>query len=272
MPRSHRLKMQRDSQAQRPRSIVTEGLIVAGATAAAYLLTFAYEYGYCSYFGIPGFLIEPSTGTILFAAIFILVAGVLFIELSHLPRVLLSAIPWPILRLRLTLLALIWGTHTAMGLSFNWLKLLNLSMLTLLLVGTYLYALIFTSGSFAERISKGEKDAELPKSAWDGPKKIFGATAVGSVLIFCFAMNSAFVIGTLHARFQTGFTIVKSTPDLAVVKRYGDRLIAIRYEGRSPQATGEFRVIEKEKDMEFMNLEKLTIQSVRNNMNNKSAN
>ena len=47
-----------------------------------------------------------------------------------------------------------------------------------------------------------------------------------------------------------------------------DRLIAIRYAGASPRATGEFRVIDKEQDMEFINLDKLTIESVRRQTGN----
>lgn len=188
MPRPHRLKMQRASEAQKPRSIVTDGLIVAGATGAIYLLMFAYEYGYCSYFGIPGFLIEPTTGTTLFAALFILGAYILFIEASHLPRLLLAAIPWPQLRLRLVIVALMWGLPLLMDASFHWLTVLNLSLGTLLVFSDHVFALIFTSGSFTERILQGEKGTETSKSAWDGPKKIFGAVALGSLVIFYFAM------------------------------------------------------------------------------------
>lgn len=268
MTRFHWLKTRRASEAQKPRSIVTDGLIVAGVTAAAYLLTFAYEYGYCAYFGIPGFLIEPSTGTILFAAMFILGASILFIDISLLPRELLAAIPWPRLRTRLILLALMWGTPALMDMPFDWLKVLNLSAWTLLILTDYVYALIFKSGSFAERISQGEKNTETSKSAWDGPMRVFGATAVGSVLIVYFAMISAWTIGTIHARFQEGFIVLKSTPDIAVIKRYGDRFVAIRYAGAPPRATGEFRVMDGKKDMEFMNLGKLTIESARRQRDN----
>lgn len=263
MPRSHRLKMQRASEVKKPRSIVTDGLIVAGVTAAVYLMTFAYEYGYCAYFGIPGFLIEPSTGTVLFAAFIISVAGVLIIEASHLPRLLLATIPWPRLRTRLVLVAFMWGAPVLMDMPYNWLRVLNLITWTLFLLIDYALALVYESGSFAERISRGEKDTETSKSPWDGPTRTFGTTAVGLVLLIYFAMTFAWTAGTINARFQEGFTVLKSTPDIAVIKRYGDRFVAIRYAGTSPRATGEFRVIDREKDMEFMNLDKLAIESVR---------
>lgn len=263
MPRSHRLKTQRAAEVQKPRSLVTDGLIIASVTAAAYLLTFAYEYGYCAYFGIPGFLIEPSTGTILFAALFILGAVILLIEMSHLPRELLAAIPWPRLRTRLILVILIWITPALTGTPFRWLMTFNLAASTLLLLSDYIFALIFTPGSFSQRISQGEKETETSKSAWDGPKRTFGATAVGLVLIVYMALLGAWLIGSIHARFQDSFIVLKSTPDIAVIKRYGDRLIAIRYEGTPPRATGEFRVIDKDQSGDFINLNKVSIESVR---------
>ena len=263
MPRSHRLKTQRAAEVQKPRSLVTDGLIIASATAAAYLLTFAYEYGYCAYFGIPGFLIEPSTGTILFAALFILGAVILLIEMSHLPRELLAAIPWPRLRTRLVLIALMWITPTLTGTPLRWLMTLTLAVSTLLLLSDYIFALIFTTGPLTQRISRGEKETQTSKSAWDGPKRTFGTTAVGLVLIAYMALLGAWLIGAIHARFQDSFIVLKSAPDIAVIKRYGDRLIAIRYEGTPPRATGEFRVMDKDQNGEFINLNKFSIESVR---------
>lgn len=256
--------MQRASEVEekKPRSLVTDGLIVAGATAGTYLITFAFEYGYCSYFGVPGFVIEPSTGTILFAAFIISATLISLVEASYVPRKLLAAIPWPKLRVRLVLVAFIWGLPALMGVPFNWHHVLSSSIWTLLLLGGYLYALIFMSGSISERISHGEKNIDISHSAWDGPMKIFGVRAVGFMLIFYACVIISWAAGTISARFQEGFIVLKSTPDLAVIKRYGDRFIAIRYAGTPARATGEFRVVDREKDMEFLNLDKLTIGSI----------
>lgn len=272
MPRSHRLKMQRAAETQKTRSIVTDGLIVAGATAGAYLLTFAYEFGYCAYFGIPGFLIEPSTGTILFAAIFIFGAAFLCIDASLLPRELLKAIPWPRLRVRLVFLVFIWCSPWLMDIPFDLFAVLFISLWTFILMADHIYALFFRSGAFSERIWQGEKDNETSISAWDAPRKIFGAKAVSSVQIVYLAMLIAYIIGTIHARFQEGFTVLKSAPDIAVIKRYGNQFVAIRYSGASPRATGEFQVISRENDMEFMTLDKLSIKSVRRRRDGDSKN
>lgn len=156
-----------------------------------------------------------------------------------------------------------WVTPALMGARFHWLFVLNLAVTTLGIMFDYVYALIFRKGSFTERIAQGEKDSETSVTAWDGPRKTFGAATVGSVLLLYIAILIAWAIGTIHARFQEGYVVLKATPEFAVIKRYGDRVIAIRYEGSPPTATGEFRVLELEKDMEFINVDKLSIESVR---------
>jgi hypothetical protein len=156
-----------------------------------------------------------------------------------------------------------WITPTLTGTPFRWLMTLNLAVSTLLLLSDYIFALIFTTGPLTQRISRGEKETETSKSAWDGPKRTFGTTAVGLVLIAYMALLGAWLIGAIHARFQDSFIVLKSAPDIAVIKRYGDRLIAIRYEGTPPRATGEFRVMDKDQNGEFINLNKFSIESVR---------
>lgn len=221
MTRLHRLKKQKASKAQKPRSIVTDGLIIAGATAAIYLLTFAFEYGYCAYFGVPGFLIEPSTGTILFAALSILVASVLLIEASRLPRELLAKIPWPRLRARLLIAVLMWGIPALVGGPFGWLLIFTLGITTLTLLSDYVFALAYRSGSFSERIAQGEKNIGTSKSPWDGPTNTFGTRAVGLTLIVSYAVLIAWVAGAIRARFQEGYIVLKSslTPPKTQVKR-----------------------------------------------------
>ena len=49
------------------RTLLTEGVLLAAASAFIYAITFVYEYGYCRYFGIPASLISPNASTFLVA-------------------------------------------------------------------------------------------------------------------------------------------------------------------------------------------------------------
>lgn len=50
-------------------SILTEGIVLAGLSAYAYLLAFFYEFGYCSHFKLPANLISPNLSTLLVVAL-----------------------------------------------------------------------------------------------------------------------------------------------------------------------------------------------------------
>ena len=49
--------------------LLTDAIIIAFISGYIYLITFYYEYGYCSYFNIPNGLISPSLNTILIFAV-----------------------------------------------------------------------------------------------------------------------------------------------------------------------------------------------------------
>lgn len=47
---------------------ISEGILLAAATALSYGIAFAYQSGYASYFGMPPLLLTPTIGTVLKAA------------------------------------------------------------------------------------------------------------------------------------------------------------------------------------------------------------
>lgn len=47
---------------------ISEGILIAAASALSYAVAFAYEAGYAEYFGIPPLLISPNVGAVLKAA------------------------------------------------------------------------------------------------------------------------------------------------------------------------------------------------------------
>lgn len=60
----------------KPKKVISLTLILATIPAYIYFVSFEYELGYCDYFNIPRYLIEPSLTTILiFAAT---LSGILF--------------------------------------------------------------------------------------------------------------------------------------------------------------------------------------------------
>lgn len=54
------------------RKILSEGLLIALATAFAYAMAYKYQSGYFSYFGMPSLYITPTTGMVIKAAVSLL--------------------------------------------------------------------------------------------------------------------------------------------------------------------------------------------------------
>jgi hypothetical protein len=65
-------------------------VVLAGLTAYAYSVAFSYEYGYCQYFDIPASLITPSITTMLIAAAAIFAFVLPFLQISEILSPVLS--------------------------------------------------------------------------------------------------------------------------------------------------------------------------------------
>lgn len=261
MARFQKMKVKNSSEGSEAKSILSEGFIVAGMTAAIYFFTFAFEYGYCFYFGIPGFFIEPTTGNVLFSALVMAFAIAYLISVGQLPGELFKKIPSATLKIRLVIVAIIWINYFLSVGGSRWLGLILMVLLTILLLVDYIFSFIFSSGTMSERIASA--DAYIVRStskSMTEQGKLYRKMLTYFMLAY-FALLIAFFSGLAHARLQKGFVVLKSSPEFAVIKRYGDRVIAIRYEGSPAKSTGEFRLLDKDNEREFLNLDELTINS-----------
>lgn len=70
------------------RSKVSEGILLATASAAAYAVAFSYREGYASHFGFPPVLLSPSLGAVLQAA------GVVAVALMYVWNIAVGIWPW----------------------------------------------------------------------------------------------------------------------------------------------------------------------------------
>ncbi|MFG0674232.1 hypothetical protein [Delftia sp. WSY_7] len=264
MARFQKLKIKDASGEAKFKSLVSEGIVVAGLTAAIYFLTFVFEYGYCSYFGIPGFFVEPTTGNILFSALIMSFTVAYFISVGQMPVVFFKMIPSATLKVRLVLVAILWTSYFLSVGGFRWSGLVLAILLTFILLHEYMLNLIFTSGTLNERIASADAYIKRSDSGSLTERSKLYKKILAYFMLTYLALVVAFFSGLAHARLQKGFVVLKSSPEFAVIKRYGDRVIAIRYEGSPAKSTGEFRLLDKDNEREFLNLDDLTISSYKN--------
>jgi hypothetical protein len=241
-----------------PSSFVTDAAaMVAAATAMIYAVAFSFEVGFCQHFGIPLFLIIPTTSVILFALFGVVSVGFLLVQVMSIERAILGATSLPALfrsRLESSLLFALGGLASF---GFSWSALGAAAFGFFMWCGIYIPALFFPKrGTFVERLREveGARDYVGEASPFVGL-----AAAVGErgIQLFLFALLSCFIaasVGTATARTQKKFQIIAARPDLALVKSYGDLMIGIKFDESKKAATGEIVVFKMDHDFKQVNL------------------
>lgn len=233
------------------RSLLTEGVIIAAASALVYMATFLYEYGFCSYFEIPANLIDPSLATILVAAGTIgtvLASSLWFLGLTaplfkavhnkelHAYRYFFAYSA--VVSAFGILLAVIYGFSWP---SFVW-YIGGFTVLALLMFGhTFLFN---RHVPLAERFSEQARiqDGD-PFYVTDVLKIWFGKSAVYILVVCMSVLGIAFLIGNGEASKRDRFLVLKQEPDLVVLRNYGSVLLTARFSRESKQLSNEFVVI-----------------------------
>lgn len=233
-----------------PRSLLSEGIVLASASAYVYLAAFLYEFGYCSFFSIPATLISPSLSTVLVAAAAI--GGVL---LSSLKLLGLSA---PLLRAAADPQKAAYGEFFRFNALFVILGILLGTIYgvswrgALIFFGAVaLFELVYFAPVFLFDRKKSLRDrfeayAKAKPDQLDLPilfTEWFGRGWVPAALILSGLLLLAFVVGNGEASRKERFLTLKSSPDMVVLRSYGDLLIAARFDREQKLVSNELLLI-----------------------------
>lgn len=224
-----------ESTSSRFQSVITEGILIALASAYVYLVTFFYELGYCTHFGIPAAFISPNITTILVAAAGI--GGLVFSSLQFLgfsvPLIRAATNPsesqkpyrqfFGVNAFLLVFGILLWRTY-----GISWYGFLIFSIGVLLL-----NFLFFGLGLIIYRKEKSLRDKfeamcndEQAFNIWGLLIEKIGRGGVGLILILALTTCLAYLIGNGEAVRQKKFLVLKEPDNYALLRTYGDLLIA----------------------------------------------
>lgn len=244
------------------RNLLSEGILLAGASAYVYLVTFVYEYGYCSHFSIPRTLISPSLATVLIAAAAIGGVFVSSLKLLGLSAPLLRATVDP----KQAPYRLFFGMNTLFAISGILLATIyGLSVRgALIFVGAVsVFELVYFAPVFLfnrkkplrerfETYTKSKPDQlDLPIlfTEWYGKSWLLPILILFALLLF------AYLVGHGEATGKERFLTLKSSPDVVVLRNYGDLLIAARFDRARKVVSEELVLIRLGNDQkaEFFN-------------------
>jgi hypothetical protein len=257
------------------KSILTDGVLIAIATAFAYFATFVYEIGYCSNFLIPFSLISPNTSTILVAAAAI---GSIFVSSMN-----LLGFTTPLFRrakkgdgdiiLAFTgffIIALIFATKIY-DLSFKQIGYAVLGFLIFMIlpiipiffssIWKYLKSKVKKNNTLSQPTHKNEKKEEeketLSFSVDEFLENWMPQKIVRVFVFFGIVLLIAFIVGDGNASTQKRFLTLKNSPSTAVLRIYGDLMITAPFDREKHEIFDEISLIwlSEKKQMDFFNEE-----------------
>lgn len=244
-------------------TLLTDGIVLAGASAFVYLATFLYEYGYCSHFGIPATLISPNLTTVLVGAAAL---GGVFVSSFYylgLTAPLFAAARDPrrrpyrhVFALAATLAAAAILLIAIYGFSWSGIILFAVVVAFFALIAILQPILSNRSLPVEERFARDadlqDKDPFLFTSlleVWFGRRLVsLGVLAVGM-------LGLAYLVGHGEATRKERFLTLKAEPDLVVLRNYGELLVTARFSREKRQLLNELKLIwlSEKKQADFRN-------------------
>lgn len=227
---------------------ISEGIILALSSAGAYLFAFYYEKGYASVFKIPTSLISINlTSVLIFGAIFI---GVILAVLPYAnfllsitvgrthPAIQRAIIPVILVFIFLAIQIYLFGFSNWQ----NWIVVLVIFVILLFL--QFVFPLLTQRGkTYAEKLEAQENTDRQVVDTYALIQRRFGNESLLIILFFLGGMFTSLSAGMAEAIRQEEFLVTNTTPELVVLRIYGDNLICVPFDRKTGEIEQSFSVI-----------------------------
>lgn len=224
-----------------------DAVIIFLIPVLAYVLAFRYEHGYCTVFRIPIYLIKLDINNLLgyVTFLYILVMPVyFFLDAMIESRQKDDRLQWDFLIDTVWILFLLMTVY-----SFNLLTIPTGLIIISLTVMLYAY-LKYIRPIFTQKDIKGYKNKLKQRkpiiivedSLMDLAIKKFGLARFMLVTILILMIGILGTIGAFVAKTQTSFMILKSNPELVVLRKYSNSLICAEFDREKKECKEEFYI------------------------------
>ena len=217
-------------------SPVGEAILLAAFSAYAYLVTFAYEAGFCKFFGIPNYLIEISlTNLLVVAAVLYALFGSSFVLGGLMIYATMPSLdPMHPIALRLKRLfipALLLLGYVALRTEhIGWL----LGVFAVLIIAEFVVPIILHRKikGYLEKLRHDDRTAygDTPLIRMAGK---LGHTWYLGIILAVILIGLSYDAGQFNAKSQKIFMTIDS--NLVVLRRYGDALVCARLLSNGPE-------------------------------------
>lgn len=222
---------------------LTESLILAALPVLAYLITFSYQAGYATYFGIPLQIIKINLTTIIISSFTIVTSLTLVYVISNAVWMFTPKgnDPVSISIRRVVLVALIGFIIMVPFLPSRFAWVLYGSSILVILAVEFLFP-ILTQRSKAQYPEKLAAQNEIEIGAgkhmlWYEIDKRVGRWLITSVIYACIALGVAFGVGMQRAEKNSSYYISKN--NAVVLSIYDDLAVLSPYDSKTITLSGE---------------------------------
>lgn len=227
---------------------ISEGMIIALSSVVAYLLAFYYEKGYASVFKIPTSLISINlTSVLIFGAVLI---NIIIFVLPYANLLLMLTVHRvnPVIQRAINLIIILFLIVMVQIYFFGFSNWKNWSYLLVILVVSLFFQFVFPliSQSGKTYVEKLEAQEETERQFTDSNVLVqnkFGNNTLW-IIVFVFAgIYIALSAGMAEAIKQEEFLVTNTTPELVVLRIYGDNIIGVPFNRITGDVEQSFSVI-----------------------------
>ncbi len=241
---------------QNKKSWLTEGVVIATAPLIGYLMTYSFQWGYVSYFGMPIEFISVDLSQVIRTTIGVMLSFLFLLSLyEHVPADtakknilyyrLLTVAP---LYIYLGIYFFIHKTPFATGLFVGAIIALSLSLIVP----------IFTEKnkkSYKEKLEAYEEKVKLKKKSQGALSfklyERFGDVNVGLIVNLIIILFFVEVSGEIYASNKKSFLVLTNNPNKIVLNTYNDKVICASLDRQTKIVGPSFTIYELSPLLEF---------------------
>lgn len=247
------------------RSILSDGLLIAGGTALGYLTSYSYEYGYFDHFEIPPEFISTNTTTILaVVTAFLAMFGSTLNLLGFTAPLLRSAMNPDRSSYRYALALAFFEAICLIFLRYaygwSWRTTLLATLVFVAIGMVFLLPPLIPSRKDKKRLKdRFEEHAEIqardPFVVTSLFELWFSQKTIGLTMIPLVLLGSAYVLGNGAATKKERFLTLDSDPNKVVLRAYSDTLILADMSRKNHTVSNQIEIIwlGEKKDIKFWN-------------------
>lgn len=235
---------------------VSEGLIIAACSIVAYLLTFVYEAGFARFFRIPLEFITLNLTSIFVVAGALLVVVIFLFLLTELIFTILNRGDNPIYRgvVRLIPVFLLFAAllflYGVQWREWIWIAVVMI-MLAFLEFGfpliTQRHKIHYRDKLEAQEEVERQVETPIDRAIWR-----MGSTAIIIILCLWLGLSISYHAGHAAALKQDEFLVATTSPEMVVLRIYGDKLICAPFERATKEVQRSFIVLKVAEDPKLM--------------------